>query len=686
MPRSSALEKDQRKIDNLNKDAWAIRITDSNKAFDISKKALGLAKKLNYTKGIAEALRNEGFVHMRMANYERSLSVLEEATNLFESLNDVRGVAPAYEYIGIVQRNLGNGTKALENIFKALDLSRQTSFSECEATALYHLGVTYRNLANYEKALDYLYESLSMCRFLNYDLIEAYNLQIIGTIYFETGAFQKALEYFHKALTVRNNAGDKWGEAGSLYYIGFTHMKLNHLEEAKLYCQKSLDMCQTTGDKKGEASALFHLSGIFKDTGDEEQAASFGKRSLEMYQSIGDKRGEAEIIILLASLEKHNTEHNDRLLTALTISKEIKANDLLSKTRYLLYQRYHQAKDYKKAIDELESYVELENELHKDTINQKILNLEITYKVEQERKEAEEILQRNMQLTKLNKEIKSQKQKIEEAYDQLTSTQSQLIQSEKMASLGELTAGIAHEIQNPLNFVNNFSEVSGELVEELKDERSKLKAERDESLEEEILDDITQNLEKINHHGQRASGIVKGMLEHSHTGDGVKELTDINKLADEYLRLAFHGLRAKDKSFNADFKMEFDEALPKINVVPQDIGRVLLNLINNAFFAVSSKLEAESNNYRPEVIVSTKIKGGSIEISVKDNGPGIPAEIKDKIFQPFFTTKPTGSGTGLGLSLSYDIINAHGGEIKLENKPQSGTKFIIFLPITNKAE
>jgi signal transduction histidine kinase len=279
------------------------------------------------------------------------------------------------------------------------------------------------------------------------------------------------------------------------------------------------------------------------------------------------------------------------------------------------------------------------------------------------------------------KQLEEAKGRIENTLSELKSTQTQLIQSEKMASLGELTAGIAHEIQNPLNFVTNFSEVSGELTQELKDERLKLKAERDESLEKEILDDIAQNLEKINHHGQRASGIVKGMLEHSRTGSGEKELTDINKLADEYLRLSYHGLRAKDKSFNADFKTDFDESLSKVKVITQDLGRVILNLINNAFYACTERRRStDSKDYKPTVTVTTRKIGDKIEISVKDNGAGIPDDIKEKIFQPFFTTKPTGSGTGLGLSMSYDIVTkGHGGELKVVTEEGEGTEFIILL-------
>jgi len=286
------------------------------------------------------------------------------------------------------------------------------------------------------------------------------------------------------------------------------------------------------------------------------------------------------------------------------------------------------------------------------------------------------------ELEKKRADVEQANGALKESLEDLKSAQAQLIQSEKMASLGELTAGIAHEIQNPLNFVNNFSEVNKELIDELKD----AVASNDQEDIELILTDLAENEDKIKHHGKRAEGIVKGMLQHSRTSQGEKEPSDINVLADEYLRLAYHGLRAKDKSFNADFKCDFDESLPKINVVPQEIGRVLLNLINNAFYAVSSKASAkEASAYKPEVVVSTRSKENFFLISVKDNGPGIPEDIKDKIFQPFFTTKPTGSGTGLGLSLSYDIIKAHGGDIKLEShhvggKEKAGTEFIISIP------
>ena len=282
--------------------------------------------------------------------------------------------------------------------------------------------------------------------------------------------------------------------------------------------------------------------------------------------------------------------------------------------------------------------------------------------------------------------LEEAKERVENTLNDLKATQTQLVHAEKMASLGELTAGIAHEIQNPLNFVNNFSEVSADLIQELKEELNNGDMEEVHA----IAADLLQNLEKIYHHGSRASGIVKSMLEHSRAGSGGKQLTDIKPLANEYLRLAYHGLRAQDKSFNADFRLIADENLPKINIVPQDVGRVLLNLINNAFHAVQQRNLTGlpgRENYKPEVVVTLSVaslhgQARGVKISIKDNGPGIPDKIKDKIFQPFFTTKPTGQGTGLGLSLSYDIITkGHGGELTFETEKNKGTEFIIIFPI-----
>ncbi|MCY7351192.1 MAG: histidine kinase [Cytophagaceae bacterium] len=302
--------------------------------------------------------------------------------------------------------------------------------------------------------------------------------------------------------------------------------------------------------------------------------------------------------------------------------------------------------------------------------------------LEQKLGEVQQLSQEKQQLLAtqnetLEKQVEERTFQLNHSLENLKATQTQLIQKEKMASLGELTAGIAHEIQNPLNFVNNFSEVSVELHDELGEE-----LDRGDTAEAKVIAvDIKQNLQKITQHGQRASSIVKGMLEHSRTSTGDKQPTDLNALADEYLRLAYHGLRAKDKDFNAELKTDFDPNLGMVEVVPQELGRVLLNLFNNAFYAVSENKKQQPDSYQPTVSVSTKRENGQVEIQVRDNGTGMPEAVKAKIFQPFFTAKPTGQGTGLGLSLSYDIVTkGHGGSLDVQSTEGAGSEFVIRLP------
>jgi two-component system NtrC family sensor kinase len=310
------------------------------------------------------------------------------------------------------------------------------------------------------------------------------------------------------------------------------------------------------------------------------------------------------------------------------------------------------------------------------------------FREEQEAKEQKESLE--YLVNERTHELLQQKEELQKTIEELKATQNQLIQSEKMASLGELTAGIAHEIQNPLNFVNNFSEVSVELCQELEEEIDKTSiSDSDKEYIKEIIGDLSQNQQKITHHGKRADSIVKGMLQHSRVSSGEKEPVEINALADEYMRLAYHGLRAKDKEFNAALVTDFDTSIGKVNVLPQDLGRVFLNLFTNAFYAVADKKRqlteaGTASDYKPEVKISTKKFANKLYIRVSDNGTGMPDHVKAKIFQPFFTTKPTGQGTGLGLSMSYDIItNGHGGSLEVQTVAGESTEFKITIPVDN---
>ncbi len=687
----------QDKIDQLNTQAWDVRVFDSLKSLELSRESVQLSRIINYKSGLAHGLKCLGFSYIRVAKNDEALPVLQEALTLFESLADLKGKAVVYGYLAIIQRNWGDFGNALELFFKAVELSEQTAFEENAGTDYYQVGVTYKYLGNFEKALDWLYKSLSLFREINNRLFQSYPINIIGSIYFENEDYTQALAYYQEGLMLRQESQDKLGEAGSLDNIGFTYFKLKDYHLAINYCTRSLVISENTGDKRNQANAMQHLAEIYKQADNALLATKFSNDSLQIRRQIGDKRGETEILLFLASLHKEQPEHSDKIFnwysSALNISEEIKGIDLLSKTRFALYGYYRQAGKFKEAIEQLELHNELEKELHKNSVDQKIQNLEISHKAEEAKKETDNMRIRNKELNDLNAEIREQKEKLETSLSNLKSAQAQLIQSEKMASLGELTAGIAHEIQNPLNFVNNFSEINKEMLEELKAERLKQKAERDEQAEDELINDVIKNEEKINHHGKRADAIVKNMLQHSRSSSALKEPADINALADEYLRLSYHGLRAKDKTFNATINTDFDSSVEKVNIIPQNIGRVLLNLYNNAFYTVQQKqkeiaskelpsFENLATLYEPTVSVTTKKTGDKVEIKVSDNGNGIPEKIVDKIFQPFFTTKPTGQGTGLGLSLSYDIIKGHGGDIKVESKVDVGTTFIIQLPIT----
>jgi signal transduction histidine kinase len=682
---TTTIESREEKIDKLNEQAWQTRVNDSPRSFELSKESVSLARSINYKKGLAHGLKSLAFCFVRVAKNEEAFPLLSEALPLLESLNDLEGQAVVNGYMAIVQRNRGNIGASLELSFKALELSQKTGFRENEGTDLYQIGVTYRHLGNFEKALDYLYKSLSIYREDKNQLFQSYPINVIGSIYFENGDYTKALEYFEQGLAGRRASLDKLGEAGSLDNIGLTHFKLGNYAQAINYCQQSFTIAESTGDKRAQSNALLHLAEIYKQKGEIKKATRFSNESLEIKKLIGDKRREVETLLFLADLHKIVSGDNkvlELLNDALKIAEELKMLDLLSQTRLHLSEYYKHHGDYKEALKHLDLHINLEKEFHKNAIAQKVSNLEITHKAEETRKEADAIRQKNDELTKLNEEIESQKKKLIETLTELKATQAQLIQSEKMASLGELTSGIAHEIQNPLNFVNNFSEVSNELIGEMKEELAMGNTQE----ANEIADDLRQNLEKINHHGKRADAIVKGMLQHSRVNTGQKELTDINALCDEYLRLAYHGFKAKDKSFSATIETDFDSRIEKIKVVPQDMGRVIINLINNAFYAVNekAKLQSDLDGYKPQVFVQTKRgkpNGDHVEIRVADNGDGVPQKILGKIFQPFFTTKPTGQGTGLGLSLAYDIVKGHGGEIKVETKEREGAEFTITLPI-----
>ena len=599
---------------------------------------------------------------------------------LAEKLKWNYGIAKANNILGVQYWAKSDYPKALEYYFIALKISEELNDKELLALTLGNIGIIYFQQANYPKALEYDSKAVKMFEELGNKKAQARNLGNIGEVYSLQGNYSKALEYYFKALKMKEESGGtKEKQAVTIYDIGSVYRQQADYSKALEYYFKAIRIDEALGEKNNLASSL---SGV----GSTYLAIAKNNNTIHLNKLFADNRK--------AALEQAKI-YTD---SAIIIFKEIQKLDPLSLAYQTLSDIQELLGKHKDALTSYKNYTSIKDSVFNREKDKKLTQALMQYEFdkkeeaineEQVRKDAVANRTRNLQYVAIGAFLLlglillygiSQKQKaktkIERAYIDLKSTQAQLIQSEKMASLGELTAGIAHEIQNPLNFVNNFSEVNTELIDEAGQEIDKGNIEEVKI----ILNDIKDNEQKINHHGKRADAIVKGMLQHSRSNTGVKELTDINALCDEYLRLSYHGLRAKDKSFNTDFKTEFDNSIGKINIIPQDIGRVLLNLYNNAFYATNEKQKIANENYKPIVSVQTKKIKDKIEIRVSDNGNGIPQKVLEKIFQPFFTTKPTGQGTGLGLSLSYDIVKAHGGELKVETKEGAETTFIIQIP------
>jgi len=578
------------------------------------------------------------------------------AVNLAREINSPDDEIDAMAYIILSQIGLGNDSKALQITLQARKNAEIYNLAYGKGLCLNFLGVLNNNAKNHIQALTYFKEAKGVFDSIQNVTFSALMQVRIGETFSLLHQYDSALHYLQFAYD--NELKYDWVNYYTVFALGKTYNQIGDIPKSLAYFRKSILLSHELYDVfNGNIS----IARIYHETGITDSTEYYALNAFSIAQESG------------------------------FLSNIIEANEFLSnfyekKNLQKAYEYNKTAMAYKDSLEALRSMTTFEGFQDLDE-QQRRIELETARKEFQSRLRMNALLGSTFTLLVIafvfyrNNRLKQKaKQKIESAYNQLKSTQSQLIQSEKMASLGELTAGIAHEIQNPLNFVNNFSEVNSELIDELEQEIQE--GNMDEV--KEIAKDIKENEKKIKHHGYRAEGIVKGMLQHSRTSHSEKEPTDLNVLAEEYLRLAYHGLRAKDKSFNADFKTNFDDSLPKINVIPQDIGRVLLNLINNAFYACTERSRSAGSDYQPLVIISTKRYDKSIEISVKDNGLGIPADIKNKIFQPFFTTKPTGSGTGLGLSLSYDIVKAHGGELKVEsplgNESGLGAEFILHLP------
>jgi signal transduction histidine kinase len=610
-------------------------------------RALAIAKKNDRAINEGATLARIGYVLIFKGKYPESLECFQQALKLAEvPANDKTIWNPNMSWIpfstpqktrltilagthllySILADVTGESDEQIVHIKLSRAFAREAGDDSFEAVANMNLGIAYQETnRSLDSALLLLQNAARTFERTGYKKYLGGDYGKIGAIYLDKGNADLAVQYFHKGLNLsiqqKNFALADFNYAALARY----YLAKKQKDSSLYYARKRLDIVHVMNSSNQDQA----YEGLYRSYQLEGKTDSAYK-----YQGLAlaarDKKYESTVKSL-ADFQK------------LSFKVQLRAQAL--------------EKERATAQSRLRTYLLL------GAMGVFMLLAAIFYRNNRQKQKANEVL--------------------ESTLDNLKATQTQLIQSEKMASLGELTAGIAHEIQNPLNFVNNFSDVNREMLEELKTESEKPKAERDEQLEKELINDLIENEGKIKHHGKRADNIVKGMLEHSRVGTGERAPTDINALADEFLKLSYHGLRAKDKEFNAELITNFDTELPKANVVPQDLGRTLLNLFNNAFYAVNQKQKADGADYKPMVEVSTSAKNRQIEIRVRDNGNGIPDTIKDKIMQPFFTTKPTGEGTGLGLSLSHDIVvKGHGGKIEVNTKEGEGAEFIIQLPIS----
>ncbi len=609
-------------------------------AMKYAQEGLKLASQSNYNKGKARVLNRIGSILRISGNYTKSLESHLASIKVAQESQDRDALARTYNNIGILYSEQKNHVQAIEYYQKTRKLAEELKDDNLKNIALANIGMDYSFLNQLDSALFYTQIAYQMSKEgkggdLNVNLVN------LGNIYKRMGKDEIALRYYKNSIPKSITAENHRALSQTYLDIAEIFRKLNRSDSTIFYAQNALQLAQDANIIPTVVNASYLLSSVYESI-NKARAFDYLKMAWVAKDSI-------------LSIDKvknfQKVEFNEQLR-----QQEIKQAEQAYQNRVKVY-------------------------VMASVLVVFFVVLLLLYRNIRLKQKANALLQHQRD------EINLQRNKAEEALTQLRSTQSQLIQKEKLASLGELTAGIAHEIQNPLNFVNNFSELSVDLVSELLEERNKVYGERDEELEKDLLNDLAQNQEKINHHGKRASSIVKGMLEHSRQSTGARELTDINQLADEYLRLSYHGLRAKDKDglesrFNADYELIVDEKLPKVEVVPQEIGRVLLNLINNAFYAVNQRVKHGELNYQPKVTILTQVADNHIIVKVKDNGIGMPEATKSKIFQPFFTTKPTGEGTGLGLSLAYDIVTkGHGGTIECESVEGEGTTFRVELPI-----
>ena len=595
---------------------------DSALRYDSAVLQLAHARQSKYKWAYPRALASISTALLNKGKFAEALDALFQSLAIAKENDIPQDIARAYRRLGIFYFQMENYEKSIQNSFLALQIDEKIFSTTSAAIDRIGLARAFEKINDLDSSAYYAERALQDKRYSQ--AFYQTSCQILGDVYVKKGDYARAMEFYQQGIEGSIINGDLSTQSDINIGIARLFIQKGEPDSAEHYAMAAFDNATRSIYKKGILASAGILAELY--------GAAQPAKALEYYKIMSTTKdslfGVANIQTIQNLVEREDEKQREAEAASVAYRNRIKWIAVLAGLVTLLVIAFI-------------------------------------------------LFRSNSQKQKANVLLAQQKEKIETTLSELKAAQKQLIQSEKMASLGELTAGIAHEIQNPLNFVNNFSEVNTELLAELKVEISRGNIDEAKN----IANDLIDNEQKINHHGKRADAIVKGMLQHSRISTGQKELTNINTLADEYLRLAYHGMRAKDNFFNVNIKTDFDQGIEKIKIIPQDIGRVILNLITNAFYAVNEKKKQQPDGYEPIITLSTKRLEDKVEIRVTDNGNGIPEKVLDKIFQPFFTTKPAGQGTGLGLSLSYDIVKAHGGELTVGAREHDYSEFSIKIPI-----
>lgn len=618
-----------------------IVVSNPHEVIEWSEPVLEKSEELGYELGIASSLALKGYALTMFSKYDKALPLLNKALKLIEPLNNPHVACKIVGSIANVHTSLGDLDKALSYGNRTLELLKLSGDKEQEGWVLNGFGMAFEEVGQLDQAFQYYQQSLEVFKEINHDTGIGRALTGIGSTYQKKGSYLEAMPFHEESLQRFHAANNKIGEARALNDLGSIALEQGEIDKAQALHTRSLEIRRTIKHRQSQSTSLFNLGKVYIAKGDFDTAIEHLEKAMAIAREVNIRTREVQI---------HET-----LSTA-----------------------YEKAGNLEKALHHFRQFNTQKESLFTEELNKRFATIEVSHELDRAEKEAEIERLKNVELREKN-------QQLESLLDELKTTQSQLIQTEKLVSLGNLTAGIAHELKNPLNFVNNFAELSVELMEELDEALNGLTGTGEGDLPEEVhelLATLKFNTGKVNEHGKRADKIVRSMLEHAGGRAGAKEALMIHDLLKDYSKLAYHGMRAADRSFKVNLEHRFMPGTPVIEGVSQDLGRVFLNLLNNAFYTTQKKSRQHPAGYIPTVIIETRQQDNFLSVRIEDNGEGIPEAHRQRIFEPFFTSKPSGSGTGLGLFLSYEIIvQGHAGELLVESNSGKGSIFIVNLPL-----